>query len=400
MACGHDRVLPPHCTVQTWANFGAGNAQGLGVLGALPARGWVDLTSSGDGDRVTLTQNGVTVIYEMDNNASCTSAPPGLICAPYTASSGPSALQLAINNTVLSPVGASSVTNTPARVNLFTKVAGELTGANTVTLTVSGGLARSEATLVEGHDADLWVANNGDNSIRRFLTSGTPPVAAHGTFNVGAPQFGLAVRDVWTTTTERLFDAVEYFVDDGNNNQLLATRTTVTGGGGVITTATLPFFTLTNGGGFNALWDVQLLPNGCLVVSDDGNGDVFAIDTTNPANTTPFVERIARNLPRPRGLALDSAGNLLIAVDQGNAVLRLSPTPSTTDCFCAHVHPAIACSTPRWPAPASPRVPPVPAGLPCASAPVVARHRRLDDGSRTVPLTTQAPEDPYPRDDC
>ena len=78
---------------------------------------------------------------------------------------------------------------------------------------------------------------------------------------------------------------------------------------------------------------MQLLPNGCLVVSDDGSGDVFAIDTTNPANTNPTVERIARNLAGPRGLALDGAGNLLIAVDQGNAVVRLSPTPTLTDCF-------------------------------------------------------------------
>ena len=289
---------PATSTVLTWANFGAGNAQGLAVQGALPARGWVDLAASGDGDRLTLTQNGVAVIYEMDNNASCPSAPPTVICVTYAGSGGPAALQQTINNNGPSPVSASLVTGTPTRVNLFTKVAGELTGPNTVSVAVSGGLQRSFTTLLEGHDADLWMGNNGDNSIRRFLTSGTPPVAAHGSFNVGTPQFGLAVRDVWTTTTDRLFDSVEYFVDDANNNRLMAARTTVIAGGGVVTTATLPLFTLTNGGGFgfSALWDVQLLPNGCLVVSDDGSGDVFAIDTTNPANTTPTVERIARTI--------------------------------------------------------------------------------------------------------
>lgn len=319
-------------TVSTWANFGGGNSQGLAVQGALPARGWVEFTTATDGDRLTLTQNAVAVIYEMDNNASCTSAPPGLICVPFMASNGPVVLAQAINANAASVVGASVVTGTPARVNLFTKAAGELTVTNTVSITVTGGLQRSFNTLVEGHDADLWVGNNGDNNLRRFLTSGTPPVGAHGIFNVGAPQFGLAVRDVWTTATDRLFDSVAYFVDDGNNNRLLAARTSVTGGGGIIATATVPLFTLNNGG-FNALWDVQLLPNGCLVVSDDGNGDVFAIDTSNPANVNPTVERIARNLPGPRGLALDAAGNLLIAVDQGNVVLRLSPTPITTDCF-------------------------------------------------------------------
>ncbi len=319
-------------TMGTWATYGGGNSQGLAVQGALPARGWVDLTTSVDGDRLTLTQNAVAVVYELDSNASCTSAPPGLICVPFVASNGPVALAQAINANAASVVGASVATTTPSRVNLFTKVAGELTATNTVSITVTGGLQRSFNTLAEGHDADLWVGNNGDNSVRRFLTSGTPPVGGHGVFNVGAPQLGLAVRDVWTTATDRLFDSVEYFVDDGNNNRLLAARTSVTGGGGIISTATVPLFTLANGG-FNALWDVQLLPNGCLVVSDDGNGDVFAIDTSNPANTNPTVERIARNLPGPRGLALDAAGNLLIAVDQGNAVVRLSPTPITTDCY-------------------------------------------------------------------
>lgn len=319
-------------TVQTWATFGAGNAQGVAASSATPARGWVDFTTSGDGDRLTLTQNGVAVAYELDDNGSCTSAPPGLVCVPYTASGAPTALQQAVTANAQSPVSASLVTGNAARVNLFTRTSGELTSANTVSVAVTGGLARSATTLQEGHDADLWVANNADNSLRRFLTAGTPPVAGHGTFNVGAPQFGLAVRDVWSTTNDRLFDSVEYFVDDGNNNRLLASRSTVSAGGGIITSATVALFTLANGG-FNALWDVQLLPNGCLVVSDDGNGDVFAIDTTNPANTTPAVERIARNLPGPRGLALDPAGDLLIAVDQGNAVLRLTPSALTTDCF-------------------------------------------------------------------
>lgn len=38
-----------------------------------------------------------------------------------------------------------------------------------------------------------------------------------------------------------------------------------------------------------------MLPNGCLLVSDDGNGGLFAVDTTNTAN-----------------IVVDPAGNLLI----------------------------------------------------------------------------------------
>ncbi len=323
---------------QTWANFGAGVSRGLSVLGATPARGWVDASAAADGDRLTLTQNGASVSYELDSNASCTSAPPALICASFVAAGATgatraAALQVAINNNATSPVSASIVSGATARVNLFTRLNGEVTGPTTVSAAVTGGLIRSAATLQEGHDADLWVANDGDNSLRRFLTSGTAPAANHGTFNGGAPQFGLAVRDAWTTSSDRLFDVVEYFVDDGNNAQLLATRTLVTSNGFFTTTTTTnPLFTLTNGG-FNALWDLQMLPNGCLLASDDGSGSLFVIDTTNPANTSPTVERIARNLPGPRGLALDAAGNLLIALDQGNVVARLSPSPLVGDCF-------------------------------------------------------------------
>lgn len=323
--------------LQPWTNFGAGTARGLCVLGALPARGWVDASGAGDGDRLTLTQNGVSVTYELDSNASCTAFPPSLLCAPFVAAGATgatraAALLLAINNNAASPVSASVVTGTAARLNLFTKVAGELTASTTVSLTVSGGLTRSATTLVEGHDADLYVANDGDNNVRRFLTTGAAPVGGHGAFNVGAPQFGLAVRDAWATSNDRLFDVVEYFVDDANKNQLEAARSTVDVAGGFLVPLTLPLFTITNGA-FNSLWDVQLLPNGCLLVSDDGNGDLFAIDTTNPGNPNPTVERIARGLPGPRGLTLDSAGNLLIAVDRGNAVLRLTPSPAVNDCF-------------------------------------------------------------------
>ena len=331
-----DPALP--AALQTWANLGgAGITSGLAVSGATPARGWVDCAFAADGAQLTLTQNGASVVYELDSNGSCTSAPPGLICAPFVATGATgatraAALQAAISGNAASPVAASIVTGATSRSNLATKATGELTGPNTVSVTVTGGLIRSAATLVEGHDADLWVANDTDNSVRRFLTAGAPPVPNHGTFNVAAPQWGLAVRDVWTTTADRLFDVVEYFSDNNFGNRLLATRTTVSSNGVAVTTATTPLFTL-NPGAFNTLWDLQMLPNGCVLVSDDGNGDVFVIDTTNPANATPTVERIARNLPGPRGLALDAAGNLLIALDQGNAVVRLTPSPITTDCF-------------------------------------------------------------------
>lgn len=325
--------------VQTWASFNTGNggnSQGLSVLGALPARGWVDATGAIDGDRLTLTLSGVAVSYELDSNNNCVAA-AGNICAPFVAAGATgairaAALQLAINNNASSPVSASIDSGATARVNLFTRAAGESTGATVVAVGTSGGLASSAAALVEGHDADLWVGTNGDNNIRRFLTSGAAPAGIHGTFPVGTRQFGLTVRDVWSTASDRLFDVFEYFVDDANNNQLLGTRTIVTGNGGAFNTSTTNPVTVTNNR-FNRLWDVQLLATGCLAVSDDGSGDVFAIDTRDPANNAPVVERIARNLPGPRGLALDAAGNLLIAVDQGNAVVRLSPTSITTDCF-------------------------------------------------------------------
>lgn len=325
--------------LNVFSTIGGGNgvASGLAMLHPTPARGWVDVTAGLDGDRVTFTQGGNAVAYELDSNASCTASATNVcvtITAGATGNQKATALSAAINATPASSLTSSVNGN---RVLVATVATGEPQAGTTVSLSRTGGITLSSPQLVEGHDEDLWVGNDGDNAIRRYLGIGGPfgTGTNHGQFNVNTTQWGLAVRDAWQAPTDNLFDVVEYFVDSGNFQTLRAHRTTVTGTGVGTQTTTTPLFALNNfgNGGFNGLWDTALAANGCLLVSDEQGGDIFAVDVRNPTNPTPTVERVARALPGPRGLTLDAMGNLYIAENQGNAILMLTPTSDPTDCF-------------------------------------------------------------------
>lgn len=324
----------------TWASNwpGGGIPQGLAVLGALPSRGWVDMNLAADGDQLRITQGGATMAYQLQTAVPCT-ASATLTCvavaAGATGAAKAAALQAAIAANAGSPVSALAA---GTRVHLASKVPGEITVANTIAIAKSPGgslMTLSASTLLEGHDPDLFVGNDNDNNLRRFLTAGGPfNGASHGAFNVGSRQGGLAVRDVWAAPTDAVMDLLVYSVDLGNSNRLVGHEVITTGAGtttaqrfAVSGTTVAPIMP------FNALWDTVLAPNGCLLASDDGNGNLYAIDTRTPTNFAPSVERIARGFNGPRGLTLAPNGDLVIAVDGSNSVLRLSPSSDPNDCF-------------------------------------------------------------------
>lgn len=342
------RVFDPTAAAppSLFSTVGGGNgvSSGLAVMGPTPARGLVDVSSAADGDQLRLAQNGVTISYQFQNVIACV-ATSTVFCVPISGSATgaqkAAALAAAVTGNTNSVVTASS---TNARVFLATKATGEPTATTVVSLSkspLSSGIVLSTPQMVEGHDLDVWSANDGDNNVRRYLSSGGPFASGtnHGSFNVGTTQWGLAVRDVWAAPSDALFDSISYLVDSGNFQTLRAYRTVVSGNGVSTTTATSALFSVnsTTVGiptiAFNGLWDTALTPNGCLLVSDNQGGNVFAVDVRAALSTTPAVERVARNLVDPRGLAIDSAGNLLIADGQDNAVLKLTPTPDPTDCF-------------------------------------------------------------------
>lgn len=313
---------------------------GLATLQALPSRGWVELGSGGDGATITLSQNGTTEVYELDSNTSCSPAAGKTCVAVAGGASGAqkaSAVQQAM--TTASALVRAGVAG--SQLTLESRSLGE-SSTVPVTLSVGGGLSRSAGTLVEGHDQEVWAGNDNDTLVRRHFITGS----THGTFDLGLRQGGLAVRDVWGAAPNNpaLLDLMVYATRRNNGN-----AASLLEGLELLTQAVAPNapvssvasrFTLsgTNVGSpqvsFSQPWDVVLAPNGCLLVSDAGNGSIYAVDTRAGRTFTNIpVERIARNLPGPRGMALDPAGVLFIAGSGGNAVFRLTPTPDTTDCF-------------------------------------------------------------------
>jgi len=72
--------------------------------------------------------------------------------------------------------------------------------------------------------------------------------------------------------------------------------------------------------------------DGCLLVSDDVKGNIYAIDTRVPTNASPTVTLVASGFNDPRGLAFH--GGDLYVTDRGDeAIIRLSPSTNSSDCF-------------------------------------------------------------------
>jgi hypothetical protein len=293
-----------------------------------------------DQSTVTVTQGATTQTYEFDSNNACTAAAGKACVTIASGATGPEKAAALAN--AIAGNGASLVTATASgnQVILAAKTKGELT-ASPIALAVTTGLSRSAANLVEGHDLDLWSGNSNDTSVRRYLTSGGPfsPGTAHGAFTTATRQEGIAVRDVWAGPSANLQDLVVYAAHNQGGARVNGYAIVTTGN--PLATATTQRFsvnatTIGTNVNFTQLFDVVLAPNGCLLVADQnggGTGNIFAIDTRTATNASPSVERLVRNLSGVRGLGIDPlTGDLLIA-STFNAVLRLTPTASTADCF-------------------------------------------------------------------
>ncbi len=316
-------------------------ARGLSVLGALAARGWANVELCAQADQVRVTLGATTEVYEFDSLGTC--VPTGKVCvtvaAGATGAQKATALAAAITGNASSAVAATA---SASLVLLAAKTAGEAGTAIALAKAPAGSLITlSAATLLEGHDADLYVANDGDNLVRRYLTTGGPYLGTtnHGQFNVGTVQWGLAVRDVWASPSNLLQNLMLYQVGGGGQNTLTGAEVRTASTGGVVTTTTAQRFAVTSTTvapivGFGALWDLALAPNGCLLASDDGSGNVYAVDVRAGLTFPPAsVERIGRNFFAPRGLTVAPNGDLIIADDGANAVYRLTPTADPNDCF-------------------------------------------------------------------
>ncbi|MHB8877987.1 MAG: Ig-like domain-containing protein [Myxococcaceae bacterium] len=369
-----------------YLQYGNANANlwGMAPTQATAAKAVVRLTAWQDGDRLTV---GGTDVYELDSNGTC---PAASICLTVAVGSTPDAVATALAGCINSGAGCTrggaavpantrlgaTVSTTPnLALVLAAKAVGAAGNATTVVgtcprLLVNGDtlcLQPALQSLLEGHDPTFLVGQQGNNSsvIFRFpfTLTGLPrsETAAEGAFDMaqgGNPheQFSLAAKDLSTPTTRNLRDFAFYFPDWSQGlDRLRGVRFTDSAGTPIFnsvpvgtrpacgdcirgtndTTVPLRRFTM--------LWDVQLeprptttplvAPNGCLLVSDNGNGSIYSVDTRDPAAADPLVSLVATGLQNPRGMKFAPSGDLYIAVQNLDAIVKISPSADTTDCF-------------------------------------------------------------------
>ncbi len=324
----------------TLANNWPNAPTGLSLLTAMSARGWASVAGAADGDQVQV--GALSFQFDAPGGTACSTGAT-LICVTIATGATGDQKATALAAAVNASSAVASAVASASQVQLAAKTAGE-SSASPIALAKNPGssaITLSAATLLEGHDPDLWVGSDGDTLVRRFLTSGGPfdaQAGNHGQFNVATRQSGLAVRDVWASPSPDLQDVMVYFGQLGGGNRVVGSEAVTTSNGTTVTTASTQRFSLnaTTVGTptvfFNQISDVVLAPNGCLLAADVGSGNIYAVDTRVPTNFAPAVERVARNLPNPTGLAIDpSTGDLLIA-DNANAIFRLSPLGGS-NCF-------------------------------------------------------------------
>lgn len=359
-----------------WVRYtdGAANLRGLDRAAASFAKGLVQLDAAPlDGDRVTVG----AVVYELDNNATCPSTstcvtvPAGITQANAAAALAgciASGTGCTLNGVAAAahPLATASVaaSGAPPAVVVAARAAGAPGNAIALGTTAVGRLSiyQARTTLAEGAEESVLAGQEaGGTALRstvfRFpVTLGAGP--SNETANVGAfdtssgagnwhEHWGVAVRGLATASTRNLRDFAVYAPDrTQGTTQLRGVRF-------VDAAAGAPVFNTPGGGGrqscpscirdtsdtqapyrqFSRLWDVVVDASGCLLVSDDGNGSIYAVDARDPSVATPLVSLVASGLPNPRGLAFDGSGNLLVAVQGADAVVRIGRSTTTANCF-------------------------------------------------------------------
>ncbi|HKU36681.1 MAG TPA: hypothetical protein VJR89_01005, partial [Polyangiales bacterium] len=317
------RVSANGSSVVNYLSLSSGTAQGLTVLAQTAAKGTVDASAAADGATLTIAGQ----VFELDStNNGCAAS---RVCVALGAGTRNAALAAAI--TAQSGSVQATTDSGSGKIVLAAKTLGE--AGNSLTLSASG-MVVSGATLTQGHDEELALGQTNDNKIYRLPESLTPTAAVsanHGEFDVGNTQRGIAVRDLSSATALAARDLYLYLVDGSNTNTVRAYHA-------IDAAAPVQVFSLTSGAGqsFDALYDVVLVPESgaaaCLLVSDTNQGRIYAVDTRNPTNASPSVSVVASGLSEPRGLAVH--GGDLYVVDRGlDAVIRITPSADTTDCF-------------------------------------------------------------------
>jgi len=317
--------VAPDGTVTNYLSLGGGlTAEGLTTDAPTFAKGLVTVGAAVAGNTVTVGLK----IYEFQPGAvGCAG---GNVCVDLNATNKTQALAAAVQAQSVEANAAYDATSLKAVISAKTVgSAGNLISFatnNAIAITLSPGGGK----LGEGHDEDLFVGQRrtGDVNIYRFpenltgLPAGTG--ANDGSFAVGTQQLGVAVRDLTTATSANLRDLYLYFIDQASTDTVRAYHA-------VDSAAPASVFAIKAGGGGGDLYDVVLLSNGCLLVSDQGQGKIYSVDTRTPTTTGPTVATIASGFSKPRGLAV-FAGDLYVADNSFNAIVRISPLAGAS-CF-------------------------------------------------------------------
>lgn len=367
-------------TVVDYLDYTTGaNLRGLHLAAPTLAKGYAGFNGPVDGDTLTIDGNE----YEINNFGTCAAANYCVAVAfGATNAAAANAVSACINSGAGCTVGGAagsahptvtssvSTTGTVALV-VAAKSAGApggsiaftTTGCPRFTLNGSGNCPAPTTTLLNGFDETLMVAQEGGggmiDAIFSFPLDFSAPFPknegdAVSGFDMtvgGIPheQWGLSTRDLATATSRNYRDFAFYFPDvtfganrlrgarlvDNAAAQAIFNSAGVNGGrpgcGDCIRGTNDPGTPTET---FSFLWDVVAEPDtGCLLVSDAGNGNLYSVDVRNPAATDPLVSLVASGLNSPRGLDVGPDGRLYVAVRGADAIIALSPSPSTTDCF-------------------------------------------------------------------
>lgn len=192
--------------------------------------------------------------------------------------------------------------------------------------------------IVRGPDGALWFCEHAGNRIRRIAPDGTISTRA-GTGEKGyTGDGGPALAATFNLPHELRFDAAGHlFIADTGNN---AVRRIDAKTGLVTTVASNGQRGYSGDGGpataarFAGPHSIQFAPDGNLYICDTGNhvirrvdpqtGVVVTVAGTGKAGPTPDGAPIAGTpLNGPRSLDFDAAGNLWLALREGNQVVKL-----------------------------------------------------------------------------
>lgn len=341
------RVSSSGSVVEEYVRLPFREGQGLDEVGPTRAKGLINAALALDGDTVTVAGT----VYEYNDPTSTTPNCPnsGGTAVCFQLGAAACAGMTNKNQCLAATIDATNpATHVATFVNAGCGLGSTTCAVVTATNAGEGGnaLQLTSSTQVriqtsnpgagrfaEGHLDEFFLGQDGlgDNNVYRFPEdlAGLPAAlsAAHGTYDVSRQQLGISVKNNTTNTSPNLLNLRIVYIQGGAG---------IANGGG-----TLHFYdvlrnlagqTVTpigNVGLGGTLVDVVARPgNGCLLVSDRGNGRILAVSPTTGASST-----VADGFSDPRGLAFDDTGaNLYVTENALNAVIRIG-ADATNSCF-------------------------------------------------------------------